>query len=453
MKKGFTLVELLAVIIVLAAILAIVVPTVTDLVTSSKSKTKKASIELYGRALEQAALTYELEEKKSPKTLEDIKLYLEYTGDKVECENTFIGSGGDVRLEGCSVDGKLIEDYVYGSLSLGNSVLSHAKKNNYYYTDIPDFSKATKDGEFGLYSAEDDLGTSYYFRGDVENNYVKFGKRSNPVSGFMTDSAYYNGYGVIFNTLEECQGQAGTTIQLSCIYVSHGEDISWRIVRINGDGTIRLILSDIGSAYWKNHTTNYINSTAKKEVDDWYANTLADYSKYIADEIFCNDREFAYKKYYDSNYNEVAEESLAKYSDEYFAGYDRVINKKSPQLICNRNEDKYTVSKSSFGGNGELNYPIALLTADEMLMAGVSPVESGINNYLYDGTVFPTMTQFVFSQFRGSSFSSGAYESNRKLTEATLLNTSFVRPVINLKADVKFTGTGTKDDPYVIITE
>ena len=66
MKKGFTLVELLAVIIVLAAILAIVVPTVTDLVTSSKSKTKKASIELYGRALEQAALTYELEEKKSP---------------------------------------------------------------------------------------------------------------------------------------------------------------------------------------------------------------------------------------------------------------------------------------------------------------------------------------------------------------------------------------------------
>ena len=141
MKKGFTLIELLGVIIVLAAILSIVVPTVTDLVTSSKSKTKKASIELYGSALEQAALTYELEEKKIPKTLEDLEKYLEYNGAKVECENVFVGLSGDVRIEKCSVNGKLVEDYVYGSMSLGDRILSHAKQTDCFYDETPDFSK------------------------------------------------------------------------------------------------------------------------------------------------------------------------------------------------------------------------------------------------------------------------------------------------------------------------
>ena len=49
-KKGFTLVELLAVIVILAIISLIAVPIVLDIINNSKENSKKESIELYGKA-------------------------------------------------------------------------------------------------------------------------------------------------------------------------------------------------------------------------------------------------------------------------------------------------------------------------------------------------------------------------------------------------------------------
>ena len=70
--------------------------------------------------------------------------------------------------------------------------------NNEVHETTPDFSKVATTNE-GLFKAQDDLGISYYFRGAVDNNWVKFGKDSS------------------------------------------GKDIYWRIIRINGDGSIRII--------------------------------------------------------------------------------------------------------------------------------------------------------------------------------------------------------------------
>ena len=79
-----------------------------------------------------------------------------------------------------------------------------------------------------MYSAKDDLGTSYYFRGAVDNNWVKYGK--------YTKDMYNCNNGTI----------SATDTGNSCTKIaSSGDDIYWRIIRINGDGSIRMIYSGV----------------------------------------------------------------------------------------------------------------------------------------------------------------------------------------------------------------
>ena len=116
-----------------------------------------------------------------------------------------------------------------------------------------DFSVATVDGEGGLYKTIDDLGESYYFRGDVTNNYVQFGS---------------------YAANSEVNGTTYT--ETTPMY--------WRIVRINGDGTIRLVYdgtekvengvshnSKITNGYFESEqSVNYGTSEIKKLIDSWY---------------------------------------------------------------------------------------------------------------------------------------------------------------------------------------
>jgi len=289
---------------------------------------------------------------------------------------------------------------------------------------IPDFSKVTSEGEYGMYATADNLGTSYYLRGDVENNYVQFGQDDN------------------------------------------GEDLYWRIVRINGDGTIRLVydgysalengynnVSDIGDSYYNDayNSLKYVgytydsgsssqtDSTIKKMIDIWYENNLKDYySEYLDDGIFCNDRSFL--------------------SPNKFASDERIYAN-NPTLICTNKNDRYTVDDTT-NGNGLLKNPVAILSADEIIMAG-NNISSASSSYLIRDGIW-TMTPTIFENHINSStmwiFSSAGnlshyyYEYNLiYFTNSTKLA---VRPVINLKADVEIKkGNGTISSPYVIEEE
>ena len=91
-------------------------------------------------------------------------------------------------------------------------------------------------------STPDNYGTSYYYRGNVENNYVKLGNWSNDtpdiVYGFHNADSYDN-YEK-YKSIEDCK--ASSYYNNNCTLVSRkGKDMYWRIVRINGDGTVRLV--------------------------------------------------------------------------------------------------------------------------------------------------------------------------------------------------------------------
>ena len=113
-EKGFTLIELLAVIVILAIIAMIAVPIILNIIEDTKNSSNKISVESYGKAIELAISNYELDQTGTRElTFDVIRQYIEYKGNKVECDTTQINEDGTVYLAECKVEGKKVE-YTYG---------------------------------------------------------------------------------------------------------------------------------------------------------------------------------------------------------------------------------------------------------------------------------------------------------------------------------------------------
>ena len=256
------------------------------------------------------------------------------------------------------------------------------------------FSVVTTSSDAGLYKAQDDLGISYYFRGAPTNNYVKFGTYAKDTTLTVYD---YNNW-----TTKEVEVASGTPMY-------------WRIVRINGDGTIRMIYdgtspvengvshtatiantaynTDYNEAKYVGYTYDVngveTDSTIKSVVDDWYEEHLKEnYEKYIADSIFCNDREIYKYEYLNEDWSVTTDPNAAVYTNEYYGPMGRLGDNKAPELTCANKSDRYTTSESL--GNGLLSNPVGLLTADEAYLAGGNNVAGNSTYYLYSNEMYWT---------------------------------------------------------------
>ena len=232
----------------------------------------------------------------------------------------------------------------------------------------------------------------------------------------------------------------------------------WRIVRMNGDGSTRLIYNGTSTATTGDgtliHTSQKFNteddksyyvglsysttqhgkgttSVILKKLDTWYESNLASYAGKIDSNIgFCSDRNMA------SGYSWSAQPS----SYIYYAAHDRIAKSQSsvnPSLGCNRSDI--------------LKIPIGLITIDETSFAGLSWFADNNSNYLYNNKNYWTMSPYYFDTSHSSAFVFRVYSDG--LLDCNNVNVALgVRPVINLKADVKFTGSGTADDPYTVVS-
>ena len=248
-------------------------------------------------------------------------------------------------------------------------------------------------------------------------------------------------------------------------WVSFG-DFYWRIIRINGDGTLRLIYSGDGSAqttgtgtqigtsafnssYSDNMYVGYMfqsnqphgltsSSTIKGVLDEWYQNNLQSYAdKVDGNAGFCGDRTPSTS---DTSINNSGGTGT---TTTYYAGYIRLITNKQPTFECSNSSDLYTTSESS-KGNKALQYPIGLISADEVAYSGLVWYIGLNNNYLNTKNNYWTMTPCV----NGIVF----LVSSGYLAGEVYVNTQEgIRPVINLKSDVQISsGNGTSTNPYVI---
>ena len=153
-EKGFTLIELIAVLVIMAILALIVTPLVMNIIRKARVSADKRSVDAYGRSIELAIAGYLLDTGKFP--TEVSQLTIEYSGNKVECETTQINTDSSVYLAGCTVAGRSTRDYKYGSdksptytaYTIGNQVTY----NNINYYVIKD--SGAKESAVTLLKAE-----------------------------------------------------------------------------------------------------------------------------------------------------------------------------------------------------------------------------------------------------------------------------------------------------------
>ncbi len=309
----------------------------------------------------------------------------------------------------------------------------------------PNFAEAATTDE-GMFATTDEYGTSYYYRGAIDNNWMLF-----------------NG-------------------------------IYWRIVRIAGNGSIKLLYSgttaptsstatvmtgsgtEIGdyqfnSSYNNNAYVGYmytlnerqgltVGSPMKTTLESWYTTNMSGVDSQIADNTFCYDRSLAKAGYQSSDFGSAngsyTGDGLGTNATLYGTAARITASSSSltaggsgPELACSSKEDAYTVDDTT-NGNGALSEKVGLLTADEAVMAGLAPGISNSSSYLYTNSYY----------WLGSPF--GAFSTYIRarlwdVTSAGDLNISAVhytdvgaRPAVFLSNLISISGFGTYNDPYKV---
>ena len=188
---------------------------------------------------------------------------------------------------------------------------------------------------------------------------------------------------------------------------------------------------------------NTSDSNVKKQLDNWYKTNIVDknLSSYIADNYFCNDRSI-----YSGDGHNLVPTTL-------FFPYKRLYSdsNKSATLTCEKT-DKFSVSTNI--GNGKLTYPIALITADEVSLAGGRYNYKNEDYYLRTNNYWFTMTPSNFTQHNAYANVWDVYPAGELRDWGTVSYTYGVRAVLNLKSGILISqGDGTIDSPYKLATE
>ena len=290
----------------------------------------------------------------------------------------------------------------------------------------------------GLYPMADDHGTSYYYRGSVNNNYVKF-------AGYYWRIIRINGDGSIrllyAGTIPDATGDhLSMRLTDSNLGYTNQSNASFNVLR-NDPGYVGYMYGSILGSSYAETNANEVDSNIKKYLDSWYKQNIVDkgYADYVADSGFCNDRSLSNR---DNNGDGV---STSGYTT-YYAGNA----KQSPILICpNESNDLFTTT-SSDKGNKALDYPIGLITVDELMLSGYANTYLNKLAYTYSSSNYWTMSPSTFNISYKAVYAFFAHSSG--LFASAQIDGRFgVRGVINLKGDTQISGgIGTANDPYII---
>ena len=281
-----------------------------------------------------------------------------------------------------------------------------------------------------LCKAKDAYGDSYYYRGNVTNNYVKF-------AGFYWRIVRINGDGtirVIYDgTSAHANGEASEDRQIGTSAFNSNS---------NDNAYVGYMYGKTGASTYADTHANTNNSTIKTYIDNWYKTNIVGTTneQYLADNVFCNDRSMA-----GNNSGTGSGVSETNYRWWYGPWSSGVYNS-SMKLMCPQKNDAFTVSDTT-NGNGALTYPVGLLSIDEIVLAGGwNDANSGY--YLYSGQVWWASSS---NYFNGSFASLRGVNSNGNANYFNGVGHNYGdRPVFNLKAKVLTQGSGTASDPYRI---
>ena len=367
------------------------------------------------------------------------------------------------------------EEGTLGYQIMGDNIIRETREN--FDTTFTDNTTGTlyKSTEKNVHNIADT--TVYYYAGNTTNNWVKFGKYQNDLVAYRgyynsTDTTDYKEY----STMSECT--SASSYNVNCTehkYANAGDYIYWRIIRTNADKSIRLLYSGVSpdtteghikttkfkeiyddpmyvgymygtSGSLENNRTNENSSTIKTAIDNWYESNMTSYTKYLSTTaVYCNDRDLASGGTYD------------KSSSFYYAPRYRAFSLHTPTYDCTVASDAFSVDNTS----AKLDYPIALMTSDEIMYAGGKMGGSLSSPYTWfylnsSSDKIVNTHWWLMSPTQWDNAIKMAYVSivngyNGNLLPLNVESTGVIRPALSLKSCVKTSGgDGTASNPYTI---
>ena len=280
----------------------------------------------------------------------------------------------------------------------------------------------------GLYQSEDDYGTTYYYRGNVKNNNVYF-------AGFYWQIIRINGDNsirLIYNGTEKSADGSKKMIGNSSFNSAY-----------DNPAYVGYMYGDISSTSIDNLYSNFNSSVIKINIDSWYKSNILStgYDDYISNYSgFCGDRTI------------YSGDGVSTNKFTSFGTMKR-SNENSPEFKCeNIERDLYTPTDSSIG-NKALTYPVGLITYDELIFSGASFLTKNKLSWSYSSEIYWTMTPTNYNASWGNS-NNWIMNTEGIVYSGGHIGRSYgIRPVINLKSDVKISGgIGTTNNPFVIET-
>ena len=196
---------------------------------------------------------------------------------------------------------------------------------------------------------------------------------------------------------------------------------------------------------------NKNNSTAKDKTEQWYAENLLEYTRYLEDTIWCNSRKFVSGPLANEEYNN--KNSYKSYIED---SHRLKIQKENIIDFSCTKHDSFTVEEDN--GNGALTYPVGLLTLDELTAIG-SEIKTQnryfINNkgcmWLMTPSGISGRTGYVWRFCNPSEYNGNVSYLNTSTAQTGVTSLTFIRPSISLKSGTQFVrGTGSYDNPYII---
>ena len=367
-----------------------------------------------------------------------LKIWLSY--DKSTNQNDLLNSNITTHIYASGNNGNtcpgsvdtVIPTTLYEQILADNPARSTRSNNNNGTNDFATPLTATTTGT--LFAATEKIGTNaekevYYYAGNTTNNWVKFAN-------------FY-----------------------------------WRIIRTNHDGSVRLLYAGtspdttsgyigksafnssynspkyVGYKYGEDTSldtirNNTTDSTIKTTIDTWYKNSLKNYTKYLSTSaVYCNDRSLGTGQTYgaSSNFN---------FASYYRMDYDTNGAKANPSYNCTDIRDAFSVDNTS----AKLDYPVSLMTADEIAFAGGVAFQKMSTPYAW---FISNSTGSQVSDYWWSLSPSYMYESGSRvwlwfsvdvyLYRERVNAPIAVRPALSLKSCVKYSsGDGSASDPYTI---
>ncbi len=323
----------------------------------------------------------------------------------------------------------------------------------------------------GLIKTTDDYGTAYYYRGAVENNYVRFagmcwrivrttGNNNVKLVLYNNDSdnctltgdslayaKFASNYTSAFNDTNSSEmngivdsafmyGQFFTTGANRCLMLENGSVVD----KVSTYGNETSCINAGGKWATTIYDATFANvkkSTSLTNLETWYKARLESYNGKLADVIWCNDKKVV------SSSSEIVSFAL---NGRFQTGASMICNDDAMGGKLN----KYTVNDTT-NGNGDLTYPIGMLTADEIAFAGGSVTGQTSTFYISENASLAswTLTPIKWSSSDGS-LTAIITGSQFGYMYSVISNNKYIRPSIALKGNVGVSGSGSASDPFVV---